>query len=187
MMTTMLRTATALLMLSISLGISPGRAEVPRIVLDAASAAVTELQIIGPGETGSPLRWATWMAGAQPGPHAVWLALLRRDQGKSTAVWSASRVDGYLPRIRLLTNWAYRGEPTLLFTYQMGAEAEELELYGLTSKGSPLLLGTASAAEFFPIYRDGFFIEAQGLLHEPRTCLRFDAAQGKLWRGGCPD
>lgn len=187
MMATILRAALALLMLSISLGMSPGRAEVPKIVLDAASATVTELQVIGPGETRSPLRWATWMTGVQPGPHAVWLALLRRDQGHSTAVWSTTRADGYLPKVRLLTNWPYQGRPTLLFTYQMGAEAEELELYGLTPEGSPLLLGMASAAEFFPIYRGGFFIEAQGLLHDPRTCLRFDAAQGKLWRGGCPD
>jgi hypothetical protein len=169
-----------------ALGTQPARAAVPKIVRDAVSAPVTELQVIGSGEEGSTLRWATWMAGTPPGPHEVGLALLRRGRTQSVTVWSVARTDGYLPTIRIVFNWYYSGKPTLMFTYQMGAGAEELELYGLKSNGTPILLGKASAVIFFPIYRDTFFIEARGASDEPKTCLFFDPSHAKLISKECP-
>ena len=161
-------------------------AETPKIVQDAASASVTNLQVLSPGENESSLRWASWMTGSQPGPHAVWLALLLREHKTPRTVWSTSRADGYLPKIDMIFNWQYSGKPTLLFTYQMGAEAQELELYGLDASNNPILIGRASAAAFFPAYRGEFFIDAQGLLNESDACLFFDRTTPKLISKGCP-
>lgn len=180
------RSAYVLLTLVFALGTRPACADVPKIVRDAASASVSELQVIGTGEEKSVLRWATWMSGTQPGRRAVWLALLRREPAASVTLWSAARADGYLPKIATVYNWYYSGKPTLMFTYQMGAADEELELYGIGSNDTPILLGKASAAIFFPIYHDAFFIESQGDLDEPATCLFFDSANSKLISKECP-
>ena len=98
------RPAYALLALAIALGTWTARADVPKIVRDAVSASVTELQVIGSGDEGASLRWATWMSGTQPGPHEVWLALLRRGRTAPVTVWSTARTDGYLPKIRIVFN-----------------------------------------------------------------------------------
>jgi hypothetical protein len=180
------RPAHALFALAIVFGPWPARADVPRIVRDAVSASVTELQVIGLGDEGSALRWATWVAGTEPGRRAVWLALLRRGRGAPVTMWSATRADGYLPKIQIVFDWYYSGKPTLMFTYQMGAGAEELELYGMKTGDTPVLLGKASAVIFFPIYHDAFFIEAQGALDEPTTCLFFEPAHAELVSKDCP-
>jgi hypothetical protein len=181
-----LRSAYVLLALVFALGTRLACADVPKIVHDAASASVSELQVIGTGEERSVLRWATWMSGTQPGRRAVWLALLRREPTASVTLWSAARADGYLPKITTVSNWYYSEKPTLMFTYQMGAGAEELELYGLNTNDMPVLLGKASAAIFFPLYHDAFFIEAQGAFDEPATCLFFDSMHSKLISKECP-
>ena len=181
-----LRPVCALFVLTVVLGTPPARADVPKIVLDAASAPVSELQVIGDGSESSDLRWATWMSGTQPVSNQVWLALLRRQRAASVTVWSTARTEGYLPRILVVTNWQYSGKPTLMFTYQMGAEAEELELYGLDANNTPVLLGHSSAAIFFLRYHDTYFIEARGLLLEPTTCLFFDRARARLATKECP-
>jgi hypothetical protein len=186
MKTVMLRSACVLLTLAFGLGTRPAFADVPKIVRDAVSAPVSELQVIDTGGEGAALRWATWMSGTQPGSNQVWLALLRREPAAAVELWSAARVDGYSPKITIVYSWYYSGRPTLMFTYQMGAEAEELELYGLNTNDIPVLLGKSSAVTFFPLYHDVFFIEAQGLLLEPTTCLFFDSTNSKLISKKCP-
>ncbi len=68
----------------------------------------------------------------------------------------------------------------------MGAAAQELELYGLNTDGAPTLIGNASAAAFFPAYHGAFFIQANGSLNDPVTCLFFEPAPPKLMSKECP-
>jgi len=68
----------------------------------------------------------------------------------------------------------------------MGAIDKELELYGLTDKQTPILLGQYSAADFFIRTKDRSFLEAYGGLDTPTKCIFFSDERQKPSSGPCP-
>jgi hypothetical protein len=114
-------------------------------ILRAASTQIGGLSIIRVSEdAGSRLRWAAWSERESRQAQIVHLALIALRDGRSVPVWSVARPDSYEPTIQRAWSWQYNGNPVLLFTYQEGAAAETLEVYGLDERGRPILLEVVS-------------------------------------------
>jgi hypothetical protein len=148
---------------------------------------LVDLQLLGATNDPAPLRWESWATPALDHAHAgdAHLALFRRDAGGARLEWSTVRPDGYQPTLYVATNWAYSGRPVLLFSYRMGAAAEELELWGLDLQDRPTLLDRVEAATFDYRSWRGLTIEAVG--HpEPPLCWTFETGNAKLVASACP-
>ena len=84
-------------------------------------------------------RWAVWSDGA-PGDTTTRLALLSIDGARAMPVWRAVWPHAYSPALRPTPEWSFGGRALLAVTFQYGASAEALELYGLDGATSPVRL-----------------------------------------------
>jgi len=82
------------------------------------------------------LRWATWGKRSKHGPSIV-LALLKKTKKGVSVLWSIEKLDGYEPAIKRIPSWRYGRHPVLALTFQYGALAAQVELYGLDEKERP--------------------------------------------------
>jgi hypothetical protein len=111
-----------------------------------AFASAGELHVIGVDEgSDSPLRWAAWDERLQQRSTAR-LALMHAPGQQQTPPVMVERQDAYAPSMVRLHAWRYGAHPVLAWTYQYGAAAQTLELYGLDSQDRPVLLGQMSGA-----------------------------------------
>ncbi|PZN71649.1 MAG: hypothetical protein DM484_25870 [Candidatus Methylumidiphilus alinenensis] len=99
-----------------------------------------DLQIIGADtENDKYWRWAAWSESSENGP-SVKLALLNHKTKNVDIKWYSDKQDAYGPVITRVVNWRHGQHPILVLTYRQGAEAQQVELYGLDEKNRPLLL-----------------------------------------------
>lgn len=91
----------------------------------------SSLHVLNADERGS-LRWLAWEQRRADGRPIVKLSLVeRRLRGGSRVLQTITRLDSYEPDIRHVSDWAVKGGGgVLVLSYQQGAAAVQLELYG---------------------------------------------------------
>lgn len=105
-----------------------------------------ELHIIGVDkDDDQQLRWITWGERSEQSSTARLAVVSNSAQGPNT-LSSVERRDAYAPSIVRAHPWRYGKHPVLAWTYQYGAAAQTLELYGLDDKEQLVKLDEASGA-----------------------------------------
>jgi len=109
-----------------------------------AFALPSDLHVLDANQRGS-LRWLVWARRRADGRQVVKLSLVERlPHGGSHVLQTIARDDAYEPDIRRVSDWSVRGGGCVfVLSYQQGAAAVQLELYGLV-KGRVLRLGEIS-------------------------------------------
>ena len=157
-------------------------------VAQAVGANIASLQILSPtGDGSSDLRRATWVPPPVGGERTegTRLALYRRTARGARRVWETVRPESYEPFLHIVYHWQFLGRPLLLFTYQLGAGVQDLELFGLDAQDRPKLLDHVEADIFDIRAVDGFIIEGHN--HpEPSDCWTFSPEAAKLKPISCP-
>lgn len=112
------------------------------LLKNIAYSPLEELHIIGLDVDGDKnWRWATWSDSSKEGS-AVNLMLLMKVKKNVVITWGVNKQDAYEPMIIRIVNWRFGQHPIVAFTYRLGAQAQQIELYGLDEKNRPLLLDT---------------------------------------------
>lgn len=91
------------------------------------------------------LRWITWSDRSDQSSIARLAVVANSAQGPKT-ISSVERRDAYAPSIVRAHPWRYGKHPVLAWTYQYGAAAQTLELYGLDDKDQLVKLDEVSGA-----------------------------------------
>jgi len=113
-----------------------------QLLKNIAYSPLEELHIIGLDVDGDKdWRWATWSDSSQEGS-SVNLMLLMKTKKHVVITWGVNKQDAYEPTLNRIVNWQFGQHPILAFTYRLGAQAQQVELYGLDEKNRPLLLDT---------------------------------------------
>lgn len=148
-----------------------------------------ELHIIGVDKDDDRnLRWVTWSDRSEQGSTARLAVVGNSSQGSNT-LSSVERRDAYAPSIVRAHPWNYGKHPVLAWTYQYGAAAQTLELYGLDDKNQLVKLDEASGALIT------WSVNSQGKLlaniHEQTNarltanCYGWQEKQHKLLKASC--
>ncbi len=107
---------------------------------------VAELHIIGVDKDDDrQLRWVTWGERTDQSSIARLMVVSNSAQSPNT-LSSVERRDAYAPAIVRAHPWRYGKHPVLAWTYQQGAAAQTLELYGLDDKDQLVKLDEVSGA-----------------------------------------
>ncbi len=115
---------------------------------------------------------------------SVVLALIKKVKNGTSLVWSIGRRDGYEPDIIRISDWRYGQHPLMAFTFQYGAAAEQVELYGIDSKNIPVKVGEILGEEIdWSINSDGEGI--MNVYSKPNgrmaaTCYRWNTKQHRV-------
>ncbi len=171
---------------ALSLASTPAPGPVGDVVTQAAL-RVHDLAVTAAGSADEH-RWAVWSDGA-PGDMTTRLALLSVKDAKR--VWSMAWPHAYGPTLRPTPEWSFDGQPVLAVTFQYGAAAQELELYGLDRDHRPVHLAEKLANAV------GWTMSASGerllvLYDRPASalvpaCYGWNTAMARLGVTKCPN
>lgn len=121
------------------IAVSSASADNSQVIKNFISPTLSELHIIGVDvNSDKHLYWAAWCEESKQGT-LINLALLSSTSSTEPNI-ILKKQDAYEPTITRIDNWKYKQHPILALTYQQGAAAKQIELYGLDNKDSPRLL-----------------------------------------------
>nr|WP_294548904.1 hypothetical protein [uncultured Rhodopila sp.] len=151
-----------------------------------ASEKFGNLSIVDAQLPNRSLAWAAWDTG--PGAQRkVHLALLTRKKTPTRVLWSRSWDESFQPAVTVLPGWQYDRNPMLALTFQQGAAAESLLIFGINNEGLPVAVAQRDAAvvELRSVGRGEFIIMNGSGSSPARECLVWNEGERQIASTAC--